>query len=252
MVNCSDHDEAQEGLVEETHAEAQPMSGSIARDLTLPFMILVSPLKTFRQLARRPTAKGLITLAVLVLIAVAASEYAFSTRILIKINDQFIVIAATGFFPSWFVPTFMSTLIGILLYWSVFVASFFLLGRIFGGKETSLRNSLVIFAYTLSVFALLYAIRTVVYLALPSLGLEINYWPPTEADYNYVSDLVNQNWSTAYAFQIGFGYFSFAALAWLTILGAIAQKVTRGISWGRALVVSITGFLVLFLLFGPP
>ena len=252
MVKSSNHDEAKERTVEKAHSKTQPLNGSIAGDLMLPFMVLVSPLKTFRQLAQRPTAKGLITLTVLVLTAVAASEYAFSTRIFIKMDDQFIVIPATESFLSWFVPTFMSTLIGILLYWSVFAVSFLLLGRILRGEETSLRNSLVIFAYALSVFALLYAIRAAAYLALPSLNLEISYWPPTEADYSYVSDFVNQNWSTAYAFQIGYGYFSFAALAWLTILGAIAQKTTRGISWGRALVVSITGFLVLFFLFGPP
>jgi hypothetical protein len=134
----------------------------------------------------------------------------------------------------------------------IIAAALALVGRFFGGKEVKLRNSLVILAYLLSVFVVLYAVRAITYLALPPITFEIGSWPPVdEAAINAALELISHNWGSLLVYQFG-GYFTFVSLVWLVLLGAIAVKTMRDISWAKASLVSVTGFMIAVLLFGLP
>jgi Yip1 domain len=237
---------------EETTAPIQPIESSTAMDLLLPLRVLVSPIRTFTQLAQRSTAKGLITLAALIVLIVAAAQYATATRVYLTIDSQSVNFTATASFTTWFAGILGSTISFIVLYWLIIAASLALIGRFFGGKAIGLRTALVIFSYMLSVFIVLYAVRTITYLSLPPITFDVSSWPPTdEVAINAALERISQNWGSLLVYQIG-SYFTFAALAWLIILGAIAVKTMREISWTRAALVSITGIMIAALLFGLP
>ena len=237
---------------EDTSTQMQTVESSIAMDLLLPLRVLVTPLRTFTQLAQRPTAKGLITLAALLVIIVAASQYATATRIYLTISDQPTSFVLTASFTNWFTSILASTGTFVLLYWLIIAASIALIGRFFGGKVVKLRTSLVVFAYLLSVFVVLYAVRAITYMALPPITFATGTWPPVdEAAINAALELISQNWGGLLIYQIG-SYFTFVALIWLMVLGAIAVKTMREISWTRAFLVSVAGFMIAVLLFGLP
>jgi len=110
----------------------------------------------------------------------------------------------------------------------------------------------VIFAYLLSVFVVLYAVRAITYMALPPITFATGSWPPVGEDaINAALELISQNWGSLLIYQFG-SYFTFVALVWLVLLGAIAIKTMREISWTRAILVSVTGFMIAVLLFGLP
>ena len=221
-------------------------------DLMLPFRVLVSPLRTFGQLAQKPTAKGLVTLAVLILVITAAAQYATATRIFLTINGQPTSFTATDLFPNWFTSILATTNLYIVLYWLVFASGLALVGRFFGGKQVKLRSLLVILAYLLSVLIVLYAVRTITYLALPPIAFETGSWPPVEqAQIDAALNLMSQNWGSLLAYQIG-SYFTFVSFAWLVLLGVVAVKATRDISWPKASLVSVAGFMFTAFLFGFP
>lgn len=236
----------------DTSAPTPTVESSIIMDLLLPFRVLVTPLRTFGQLAQRSTAKGLITLVALILIVVAAAQYATATRIFLTINDQPTSFIATDSFTNWFTSILASTSFFIVVYWLIVAAGLALVSRFFGGKEVKLRTSLVIFAYLLSVFIVLYAVRAITYLALPPITFDSGSWPPVDqAAIDVALERIGQNWGGLLVYQFG-SYFTFVALVWLVLLGTIAVKAMREISWSKASLVSVIGFMIAVLLFGLP
>jgi len=237
---------------EETATESQATKSSTAMDLILPFKVLVMPLGTFRQLAQRPAAKGLVTLAVLILLVSALGHYASGTKIILRVDGQWTSFLATSGFADWFTRTFAQTALYILMYWFMFALGLALAGRFSKGRETTLRNSFVIFGYLLSVLVVLYAVRAVMYLALPSISFEISSWPPSEqVEIDNVVTLMSETWRPLFIYQFGM-YFSLVAFAWLVLLGGVAVKTMREISWAKASAVTFVGFLFPVVLFGLP
>ena len=222
-----------------------------AKDLILPFKILISPFRTFSQLAQKPNAIGLISLSALVFAVIAATLYASAARIDLMINGQRTSFLVTDAFNSWFSNNLAYSLVSTLLYWFIFASGLALLSRILGGKQVSWRVVFPGLAYLLSVFIILYAVRAVMYFALPSLPFEIGYWPPVgDTDVSAAVKLMSDTWGPLYVYQFG-NYFTLVTFVWLTILGAAAVKALREISWGKAVAVSAVGFFITLFLFGP-
>jgi hypothetical protein len=238
--------------IEDASAPSPTTKNSTAMDLMLPFRVLVTPLRTFARLAQQPTAKGLVTLAVLIVVSTAAAQYATATRIFLTINDQPTSLIATDSFTSWFTSILATTNLFIVLYWLVFAAGLALVARFFGKKEVKLQTSLVVLAYLLSVLVVLYAVRTITYLALPPITFTIGSWPPVEqAAMDDALNLMSQNWGSLPAYQFG-SYFSLVSFVWLVLLGVVATKAMRDISWQRASLVSVVVFTIMAFVFGLP
>jgi hypothetical protein len=236
----------------EVPAASTTVESSPAMDLILPLRVLLTPLRAFSQLAQRPAAKGLITLALLLLLTAAATQYASAAKIYLSINGQPPVsFLVSNDFANWFTVTLANTLLYVVMYWLVLVVGLALIGRSFGGKNVSLRNSFVILSYLLSVFIVLYAVRAAMYLALPSINFQTNSWPPAEQDVEAAVELMTQQWGPLWAYQFG-SYFSLIAFAWFIILGVIAVKNMREVSWVKASIVSVIGYVLTFFLLGLP
>lgn len=239
---------------EDAHEDAG-IKSSTAKDLALPLRILISPLKTFKQLAANPTAKGLILLAALIVVVSAAAQYVSATRIVLTIGEsQFVDFVATGNFMNWFLGTSSANAFTIAIYWLTAAASLALISRFSfrGGKVFSLRVTLTILGYLLSVFVVLYALRVAIYLTLPPIRFPSSTWPPTDpTDIDLAMNLMSQNWTPLPAFQLG-TILAIAAFVWLTLLGTAAIKAMHEISWFKAGLISVTGFVLTLTLFGLP
>ena len=225
-----------------------------AQDLVLPLRILISPLSTFKQLATNPTAKGLLSLIAMIIVVGAATLYASAAKIVLTIDAQTVDFIATSNFSNWFLGTLSTTAFSIALYWLTAAAGLALISRFpfKGSKAISLRVSFVVFGYLLSVFIVLYAVRAAIYLALPPIPFPSSTWPPTvQVEIDEAVRLMMQNWTPLPAFQL-LTYSALAAFVWLVLLGTIAIKVMQEVSWFKAGVMSVTGFLLTLALFGLP
>lgn len=228
--------------------QTPPVETSTAMDLILPLRVLVSPLRTFKQLAQRPAAKGLITLFGLVFAITAIAQYVSATRIWLTVNAMSTSFIQTDYFATWFAVSFSSTALFTIIYWFMLTIGLVLISKVIKGKETGLRNSFVIFGYLPSVFVVLYAVRTLMYLALPSLQFQTDVWPPVgQTAIEAALNLMTQSWGPLFAYQFG-SYFTFVSFAWLVILGMIAVKMMREVSWLKASIVSIVASLITVLL----
>lgn len=223
-----------------------------AKQIALPFKVLISPIRTFSQLAQKPAAIGLISLSALILLVTAAFLYAYATRLIININNQPTSFLVTDFFSGWYVGVFTSTALNIFLYWAIFAIGLTLISRMFGGKDTSWRAMLVVFGYVSSIFIVLYGVRAVMYLALPPIDFYfLSTWPPNSDQISQTSQLFQDTWGPLYAYQLT-SVFTYAALGWLVLLAAIAVRALRGVGWGRAIAVAAISFTFTLFLFGIP
>lgn len=222
-------------------------------DVFLPFKVLISPSKAFDQLVQNPSLKGLIPLSALILVAVAATVYAFAGKIFLNINGETSLLA-TSFFANWYASAFLSTIFYLLMYWGVIASGLALLSKTFGGKSAPWRSVLVALTCLLSVFIVLYVVRTLMYLALPSIYFSQNSsWPPISQspEESAVLTMFNQNWASLLVYQF-MNFFPWVALAWLSVLGAVAIKALRQISLTRASIVSVICVVIGIVLFGLP
>ena len=237
------------GESEESTDTSSTLKSSTARDLAMPLRVLASPFGAFKQLATNPTPKGLVSLVAFVIVASAAALYASATRIVLTIDSQYVGFSATSVFSNWFLGALTMTLFSIALYWLTAAAGLALISRFSfkSSKVISLRTSFVIFGYLLSVFVVLYVVRAALYFALP----QITFTSSTLPEIDEVRTLVTQNWAPLPVYQL-FEYSAYAAFVWLFLLGAIAIRAMKEISWFKACMISLTGFLLTLTLFGVP
>jgi len=237
---------------EQAEVPVQVPEMTTAKQLFLPLKVLISPLKTFSFLAQRPSTKGLISLSALILVLTASTLYAFASRVVVNINEQRTSFLVLGSFNNWYTSYIASTVFGIVLYWLVFATGIILISRLLGGKNVSLRILFTSLAYLLSVFVFLYAVRTVIYLTLPSLYFkDLSNWPPmNETERNSAISVIEKGWGTLPS-EIEL-VLSFAALVWLAVLGAVAVKTLREVNWSKAVLVSLSVIAFTFLLFRLP
>lgn len=222
------------------------------KQMLLPLKILISPVKTFGQLVHKSALKGLLSLSALILVATAATLYTFATKVFVNINDQPTSFLAADSFSNWYISYLVSTTFGIVVYWLIFATGLVLISRMLGGKDISFRILFPDLAYLLSVFVILYAVRTVVYWTLPSLYFsELSHWPPiNDAEISSAVSVIEKNWGSLPS-EIDF-IFSFASFAWLAILGTAAVKVLRELQWKRAILVSVIAITFTFFLLRLP
>lgn len=210
------------------------------------------PLRGFSQIAQKPSGKGLITLVALILVSAAATIYASATKIDLNINGPTNLIV-TDIFNGWFVNTLAYTVSSLLLFWLAFAVCLTLISRLGGGKQVSLRILFVGFGYLLSVFVVVYVVRAAMYLALPSIYFEqISSWPPIEkSQVDIVTNSIVENWDPLLVYRLG-SIFTFVAIAWLIILGAIAVRTFHESDWKKAIVVSAASSIIAIIIFGLP
>jgi hypothetical protein len=237
------------GESKESTDTSSTFKSSTARDLAMPLKVVVSPLGAFKQLASNPTAKGLLSLVAFVIVVSAAALYASATRIVLTIDGQYVGFIATSGFSNWFLGALSMTVFSIALYWLAAAVGLALISR-FSFKSSrviSLRTSLVIFGYLLSVFVVLYVVRAAIYFALPPITFASSTLPQIDE----VTALVTQNWAPLPVYLL-FEYSAYAAFVWLFLLGTMAIRAMKEISWFKAGMISLTGFLLTLTLFGLP
>lgn len=221
------------------------------KDFILPFKVLVSPLRAFSQIAQKPSGKGLISLSALILVSAAAAIYAYATKIDLNINGP-TSLMMTDTFNGWFVVALAYTVSTLLLFWLFFTVLLTLISRLGGGKQISSRILFVGFGYLLSVFIVVSVMQTAMYLALPSIYFEeISSWPVEQAQMDFVMNRVMESWGSLLVYRLGF-IFTYVAIAWLVILGAIAVRAFRECSWIKAAVFSTVSFIIAFIIIGLP
>lgn len=209
-----------------------------------PLRVLVSPLKAFQRIAAYPDLRGLLLVIVLLIAAAAGLQFTVSSKIQLMGTS----LVDTSFFESVLVSGVVQSFSIFIISWLIFAAALLLLSSLLGAKGGSWSQLFIIIGYALSVFVLRTVVSALLILTLPPINFNLSAWPPTtETDITNVNNQIAADWGPLPGFQVG-GYINLIFDAWLVILGAVAMRAYKGVTWSRAAIIAVTAYLIYFTL----
>jgi len=238
---------AEESVEKPAIIERPPQSHLKA--LVYPFNVLVSPLKTFKQMVQYPDIMGLALIIGLLLLSSAVVQYAAASKIILNINAQPVSLLESSYFQSLLITGMIESVFLFVLNWAIFAGALLLITTLMGAKGGSWRLSFILVGYAFTVFVVRTVITAALVSTLPQLNLSnLSSWPPsTETEQTYYFNQVNSVWGPSVASQ-ALQVVNFAVDVWLVILGTIAVRVYREISWSKAAIIAVTAYLMFFTL----
>lgn len=213
--------------------------------MVFPLKVLISPFKTFREMAQNPQVKGLVVVLALILVATGGIQYVSATKIFLAQQTS---LLASNMFTGYMLSSLMDTALTFFVNWIIYACVLILLTKVFGGNARPWRTIFILIGYAFSVFIVRIAVTTVLISTLPELHLAISTWPPaTKADYTVYVNQFNAIWAPTLASQTA-SFLVWIVYVWFVMLGAIAVHASTGITRGKATIISVSAYMINFIL----
>lgn len=213
--------------------------------------VLYSPLNAFKQIIQKPDIKGPIIIFILVLIATVGRQYTMGSKIFIQTDSQeFVNLLATDLVSNFVGGSLINSAIDFFLVWILYTGIILVVAVAFHEKIGSRRTLFIVLGYTLIVTLVSILISALLISTFPTVNFPISSWPPTtEDDAILVQGYVEEFWYPTLAFQLIF-YTSILMDLWIAALCAISIRFLGELTWGKAIMFSVTAYIVTFLLRG--
>lgn len=145
----------------------------------------------------------------------------------------------TGAFSGAIIPILMQAAVTFSMNWILWAGILLMIAKVFREELGPWTAFFVIIGYVFMA-TVVYTIASAVLLStLPTLNL------PLEA--GDVNVLIFERWSPYLAYQVA-SYLLLAGEVWIAALCAIAIRLLRGITWGKAASISVVAFVIRFVL----
>ncbi len=167
-----------------------------------------------------------------------------STNLTMKIDGlyfrKYVSPIQTGAFGGAILPISMSAAVAFSMNWILWAGILLMIGKVFREELGPWTTFFVIIGHVFSV-TIVYALAGAAVLStLPALNL------PLEVD--NINAFIHEMWSPYTAYQAWLNFLPFVPEVWTAVLCAIAIRLLRGITWGRAASISAVAFIVRFIL----
>jgi hypothetical protein len=217
-----------------------------------PFKVIVSPVKALKEIAQKPSAKGLVVVVGLLVVTTAISEYATSSKIILTIDGILTRLLYSNMFVNFILTSSIEEAVAFFINWLVYAGLLLVLLRLLRPKDEEKPHPrlpfFILIGYVFSVFIIRMILAAALISTLPDLILPISTWPPaTTADYNVYLSKFNAIWAPTLASQATSILF-WICYAWFVILGAVALHYSREAAWRHAIMASLAAFLTILLL----
>ncbi len=225
--------------------------------MAYPFRVIVSPLKTFKEIMQNPDFKGILLIAGIVTLGTGVLYYAQSSKLFFSIGGTPTNFVASNEFAGGLATALTSTVLYFAFNWLVFGGILFLVMRGFGQKGGSWRLFFILVGYAFSVMIIQSVVNASLALTLPNIYFSnITMWPSTQDETQTFNKLVNDgiqaNWGPTPAYQAIAYYLSFPLIniidIWLVILSVVVVRTFAGMSWGKSAIVSVCAYAIRLLL----
>ncbi len=238
----------------EQEAQSEPTEPTHSKTafLAYPFKVLVSPFKAFKEIKSNPDFKGIVIIAVIVMLATAGLYYVQSTKLFFAIDGTQTNFAASSDFQGGLITALVSNVLYFAFNWLILAGVLLLVLRGFGQKGGSWRVFFVLVGYAFSVLIIQSVASASLALTLPAIQFsDITKWPSTAEEIQTFNTKVNagiqQYWGPTPAYQ-AIAYLSYPLLnlidIWLVMLSVVAVQTFSGVSWKKAAVISVTAFVI--------
>jgi hypothetical protein len=218
-----------------------------------PFKVLLSPFKTFTEIAQHPDVKGIALIAALTLLATTGFYYAYSAKVVYYSNGIPTRFLSSNLFSGFITSIVAQEALSFIFSWLFYAGILFLIMRAFGQKGGSWRLFFILVGYALSIVIVQSGVNALLVATLPELHFStLNTWPPSTPDEIAIVNMgIQETWGPLLAFQ-AFTIFNFPLVnifdLWLLLLSVIIVKTFNEIPWGTAAMITFTAFILRFFL----
>jgi hypothetical protein len=221
-------------------AQQQPMPRSTLRALIYPFRLIVSPLKTFKEIDQNPRALGVFLVIVLDVLAAIGTSYFQASKIFLNSQTGSVSLLNSNLFPAHLASFVLQTTSSFVLNWILFSLLLLLLIKFTGGSQGgSWRSFIIIVGYAFIVVVIYIAVNAALISTLPNIPFDLSTW--TGGNATLINDQFNAVWGRTVTYE-ALTYVSYAFQIWLVALGALAAYTAQEIKALRALLVSIIAY----------
>jgi len=219
--------------------------------LAFPLKTIISPFKAFKEIAQNPDFRGIVLIAGLVLLAATGWYYAYSSKVFFLIDDMSTSLLASNVFSGYILTAISNTVFLFFINWIIYAVILLLVMRAFGEKGGSWRPFFVLVGYAFSVTIIQWAVSALLIATLPEIHLQNTSWPLSKQDQDMFTSKLSEVWDPTIAFQawksLNFFYVNVIDI-WLIILSVIAVRAFSETTWNKAVMISISTFLIRFFL----
>ena len=221
--------------------------------LAFPLKVIVSPFKVFKDIAQNPDFKGIILIAGLVVLATACETYLSSSKVFLSINGIPTSFLNSSMFSSFIVSVLTQNVLLFAFNWLIYAGVLFLVMRVFGQKGAAWQSFFILVGYAFSIMIVQWAVSAVLFATLPEIHFSnLSTWPPSTQDEAAIANAgIQEFWVSTPAYQTLF-YLINPLIniidIWLVILCVIIVHASSEVTWGKAAMISVTAFILRFLL----
>jgi len=217
--------------------------------LAFPLKTIISPFKAFKDIVQNPDFRGLILVVGLIIITTTGAYYAYASKFTWTVDSQLASLLASNMLASYILSVVTQTALLFFFNWLIYAGVLLLVMRAFGEKGGSWRPFFVLVGYAFSTMIVQWAVSALLIATLPEIHFtNLNTWPPsTQNEIAMANDTIQKIWGPIPAYQ-ALAYLSFPFDIWLVILSVIAVRAFSETVWRKAVMISISAFLIRFFL----
>jgi len=160
-------------------------------------------------------------------------------------------LLATNFYGGILPPVLIQTALLFFFNWVIYAGVLLLVMRAFSEKKGSWSPFFILVGYAFSILIIQSAAITLLIATLPEIHLNITSWPPPVRDEVTVARSFSETWGPTLANQ-ALAYLTFPLInfidIWLVLLSVVAVQAFSETTWGKAVMISATAFVLRFFL----
>jgi len=214
--------------------------------------VVYSPFKAFEDIVKNPVARGPLIILALGVITAAIMGYVSSSKVHIQLESElgpYVPLVTTDFFGGRMLSVVIDAALRLSLVWFIYTGIMLLVIKMFSLRGGSWRVLFFVIGYTLMTTVVYTLISALLVSALPMVYLKYGVWNPTpemeEAAYN--ERLIAYGpWFSSPIYKFAY-YLSFVVEGWTGALAAIAIHALFGVTWRKAIAISVIASVVTFL-----
>jgi len=214
--------------------------------------VVYSPFKAFEDIVKNPVAKGPLLILVLGVAAAALSGFVSFSKVDVQLESatgRYVPLTTTDIFGGRVLLITIDQALSLSLSWFLFTGIILLVVKAFRVEGGSWRTLFFVIGYTLMTSVVGSLISTVLILPLPSVQLGWGIWNPATGEEEVARQGIlkaYEAWFSSPTYQCLY-YLPYILQVWTTALAAIAVHALFGVSWNKAVAISVIASTLTFL-----
>jgi len=215
--------------------------------------VIYSPFKAFEDIVKNPAAKGPLLVLLLCVVAAAVVGFVSLSKVDVQLHSEigpYVSLATTSTFGGRVLWMLIDEALLLSLSWFILSGMILLLVKAFRVNGVSWRIIFFVIGYTLITSMIRLLITALLISPLPTVRLGWGIWNPEPGTEDVASQKIleaYEPWFSSPVYRF-LSYLPYILQVWVAALAAIAVHALFGVSWNKAVAISLIASGLTFLI----